>query len=209
MTMNRELKAALLFGDREYSEMLRYELSFCGFEIAKNENEADIILTEEEFLPYISNEKIVIAFMKYGFDNPERDGKTWVFPYVFSSSELRKRLKDLFMEIVRVPSENAVFSHDDKIEIIALPDKKSALIGGETVELSSTEWKMLSILTKAAKEGNGVSREEMGAAIGHDASKGGNIVDVYICRLRKKIEIPHGRRLIFTVRGVGYSLMKG
>ena len=40
--MKNEPLAALLFGDREYSEMLRYELLSCGFEIAKNEKEADI-----------------------------------------------------------------------------------------------------------------------------------------------------------------------
>ncbi len=207
--MKKELSVALLFGDREYSEMLRYELGFSGFEIAKNENEADIVLTEEEFLPYIREEKIVIVFMRYGFENPERDGKTFVFPYVFSTSELRKKLKDLFAELVKLSLEDVSALVSDKIEIVALPDKKSALVGGKTVALSQTEWKMLSLLTHAARKGKNVSREELEDAIGHDSKKGGNIVEVYICRLRKKIEFPIGRRLIFTVRGAGYSLMKG
>ncbi len=211
MTMKTEASAALLFGDREYSEMLRYELRSSGFEIAKNENEADIILTEEEFLPYISDEKIVIAFMRYGFDEVERDGKTLVFPYIFSILELRKKLKELLFELVRLPSYNSIDLNSDKMrmKILALPDKKSALVGSETVALSSTEWKMLSLLTSAAERGKGVSREELRDAIGHDTEKGGNIVDVYICRLRKKIEFPSGRRLIYTVRGAGYSLVKG
>ena len=207
--MKNEPLAALLFGDREYSEMLRYELLSCGFEIAKNEKEADIILTEEEFLPYINEEKLAIVFMRYGFENPERDENILAFPYVFSTKELRKKLKSLFGELVMIPSGKTSASVPDKIEIVMLPDKKSALVGGETVSLSKTEWKMLSLLTLGEKKGMAISREELEEAIGHDSEKGGNIVDVYICRLRRKIEFPIGRRLIFTVRGSGYSLMKG
>ncbi len=206
--MRIDLSAALIFSDREYSEMLIYELMSCGFKIAKNENDADIILTEEEFLPYIKNEKTVIVFMRYGVEDPERDGKTFVFPYIFSSSDLRKKLKDLFAELVYLPSKETTAFAGDKIEILALPDKKTALVAGEIVMLSSTEWKMLYLLTRAAEKGREVSREELSKAIGHDSEKGGNIVDVYICRLRKKIEFPIGRRLIFTVRGLGYSLIK-
>jgi two-component system, OmpR family, response regulator len=33
-----------------------------------------------------------------------------------------------------------------------------------------------------------------------------NIVDVYVGYLRKKLEKPFGRRLIRTVRGVGFML---
>jgi hypothetical protein len=37
---------------------------------------------------------------------------------------------------------------------------------------------------------------------------GGNSVEVSVCRLRAKIEKPLGRRMIHTVRGVGYRLEK-
>ena len=33
-----------------------------------------------------------------------------------------------------------------------------------------------------------------------------NIVDVYVRHLREKIDKPHGRKLIRTVRGAGYCL---
>ena len=206
--MKNELFAALLFEDREYSDMLRYELISLGFEIAKNEKEADLILTEEEFLPYIEA-KPAVVFMRDDFEAPSRAEKTIVFPFVFQRKELRKRLKELFSELVLTAAGENIPAPSDNIEILTLPDKKSALVGGETVPLSKTEWKMLSLLTLAAKKGKAVSREELEEAIGHDSEKGGNIVDVYICRLRRKIEFPIGRRLIFTVRGSGYSLMKG
>jgi hypothetical protein len=47
-----------------------------------------------------------------------------------------------------------------------------------------------------------VTREELSELLGG----GGNIVDVYVCRLRTKIEKPLGRRMIRTVRGVGYVM---
>lgn len=207
--MKNELKAALIFSDREFSEMLRYELKSCGYKVANNENEADIILTEEEMLPYINNEKIVIVFMRYGFENHEKDGNILVFPYVFSTSFLRKELKNLFAELLRASADDAGSPTGDNVEILPLPDKKSALVGERTVSLSKTEWKMLSLLTIAAKNGKAVSRKELEETMGYESEKGGNIVDVYICRLRKKIENPLGRKLIYTVRGSGYSLMKG
>jgi DNA-binding response OmpR family regulator len=33
-----------------------------------------------------------------------------------------------------------------------------------------------------------------------------NVVDVYVNYLRRKVDDGHGRRLIHTVRGVGYEL---
>ncbi len=36
-----------------------------------------------------------------------------------------------------------------------------------------------------------------------------NVVNVYVGHLRKKLEVPFGRPLIRTVRGVGYVLEQG
>ena len=41
---------------------------------------------------------------------------------------------------------------------------------------------------------------------GLDLEKETNIVDVYINRLRKKIDLPFNKPLIHTVRGFGYKL---
>jgi len=53
-----------------------------------------------------------------------------------------------------------------------------------------------------ARRGEAVTREELAALLGG----GGNSVEVYICKLRAKLEKPLGRRLILTVRGVGYRM---
>lgn len=56
------------------------------------------------------------------------------------------------------------------------------------------------------ERGKTVTRERLQACL---ASTGGNEVEVYLCYLRRKLEKPTGRRLITTVRGVGYRLEWG
>ena len=73
-------------------------------------------------------------------------------------------------------------------------------VDGHTVTLTPTEWAIFEYLR--ARAGQAVTREELSSLLGG----GGNIVDVYVCRLRAKIEEPLGRRVIRTVRGVGYEM---
>ena len=42
----------------------------------------------------------------------------------------------------------------------------------------------------------------------YDQSLGSNVVDVYIRRLRRKIDDPYELKLIETVRGAGYRLRR-
>lgn len=73
-------------------------------------------------------------------------------------------------------------------------------LAGKTVPMTPAERDILAYLY--ARRGETVTREELATLLGG----GGNIVDVYVCRLRSKIEAPLGRRIIWTVRGKGYVL---
>ena len=73
-------------------------------------------------------------------------------------------------------------------------------LAGKTVPMTPAEAEILAYLY--ARQGETVPREELASLLGG----GGNILDVYICRLRSKIEKPLGRRIIWTVRGKGYVL---
>lgn len=73
-------------------------------------------------------------------------------------------------------------------------------VGDHTVTLTPAEWAILEYLR--TRPGETVTRDELASLLGG----GGNIVDVYVCRLRAKIEKPLGRRMIRTVRGVGYVM---
>lgn len=67
------------------------------------------------------------------------------------------------------------------------------------IKLSQNEFIILERL--CASRGTVVARRDIMDMLGADD---GNISDVYICRLRKKLETASGKRLIFTERGVGY-----
>ena len=77
--------------------------------------------------------------------------------------------------------------------------KCSVTLCGEEILLSDYEFRILRALSENA--GESVLREELSALIG--ASEG-NMCDVYICRLRKKLERDGERKIIHTVRGKGY-----
>jgi DNA-binding response OmpR family regulator len=80
---------------------------------------------------------------------------------------------------------------------------KQVFLHGREVEFSSREREVLSSLLHRA--GKVVSKQAMTSAISSwDASVGSNAVEVYVHRLRKKLE-PEGIS-IRTVRGLGYLI---
>ena len=80
-------------------------------------------------------------------------------------------------------------------------EKNLVSVNNRKYILSDTEYKILSVLCKSSQQI--VLREKI-----HELFENGNsnIGDVYICRLRKKLEEPSGQRLIFTVREKGYKI---
>ena len=76
---------------------------------------------------------------------------------------------------------------------------------GREVELTAREFEILEVLLRSP--GRPVARERLRTAVwSDDAEVSLNVVDVYIGYLRKKLEAPHGPRLIRTVRGKGFLL---
>lgn len=76
---------------------------------------------------------------------------------------------------------------------------------GRRVELSSRENLLLECLLRA--EGRVVSRRDILSTVWeYDFDPGTNLVDVYVRRLRDKLDRDHAVPLIQTVRGLGYAL---
>ncbi|MDX2005396.1 MAG: response regulator transcription factor [Meiothermus sp.] len=76
--------------------------------------------------------------------------------------------------------------------------------GGRRIEFSNKEFELLELLAKSP--GKVFSRFEIEEKVWPGYQGGSNVVDVYIGYLRKKLEGTGERRLIHTVRGVGYVL---
>jgi two-component system OmpR family response regulator len=84
-------------------------------------------------------------------------------------------------------------------------DAREVTRAGKPVELTPKEFLVLEYLTRHA--GRVLSRTLITEyAWGYHFDPGTNIVDVVINHLRKKIDAPHDKKLITTVRGVGYVL---
>jgi len=77
--------------------------------------------------------------------------------------------------------------------------------GGTAVDLTAREYRLLECLMKAG--GRVCGRMAILEKVwDYDFDPGTNLVDVYILRLRDKIDSGHEHKLLHTVRGVGYAL---
>lgn len=85
-----------------------------------------------------------------------------------------------------------------------LPESRRVLRSGREVALTATEFDILQLLT--THSGKVVSKGEILDHVWHHDFNGeSNIVEAYICTLRRKLA-DSDRSLIRTVRGVGYLL---
>ena len=76
---------------------------------------------------------------------------------------------------------------------------------GRPIELTGREFQILEYLLRAG--GQVVTREMMSRDIWDEADEVlNNSIDVYVSHLRGKIDHPFNRKLIQTIRGVGYRL---
>ena len=77
-------------------------------------------------------------------------------------------------------------------------------LSGQEVSLTATEFRLLEFLM--SRPSVVFSREQLLDAVwGHDRAVTDRTVDVYILRLRQKIETPDGASFLRSVRGFGYS----
>ena len=77
-------------------------------------------------------------------------------------------------------------------------------VDGEVIPMPLKEFELLELL--ARNPGKVFSRFEIEEKVWPEYTGGSNVVDVYIGYLRRKLEEGGERRLIHTVRGVGYVL---
>ena len=80
--------------------------------------------------------------------------------------------------------------------------------GDTVIELTPREFSLLECLVRAP--GRVLSRVQICEHVwNYDFDPGTNLVDVYVQRLRSKIDKGRSRKLIHTVRGVGYKIEGG
>jgi len=118
----------------------------------------------------------------------------------FEFSELLARLRALVRR-----------KYDQKEPVISVADlevdtsSRTVRRSGRTVDLTVREYAIMEIL--ARKAGKVVSRESIQEGVYDFAAElSSNVIDVYIGRLRRKLEIGGGNKILHTKRGFGYML---
>ena len=93
-------------------------------------------------------------------------------------------------------------------DLVLDPEARSVARGGNTIQLTKTEFDLLELLVENA--GVVLSRETIYEHIlGFDFETTSNSLDVYIGYLRRKTEADGQSRIVHTVRGVGYVAREG
>ncbi|HWT26027.1 MAG TPA: response regulator transcription factor [Solirubrobacteraceae bacterium] len=120
----------------------------------------------------------------------------------FDFGELVARLRALTRRGVPEPQASPALAAGD----LALdPATLVATRAGRRVELTAREFAVLECLVR--HPGRTVTRADLLEAVwGADFDGSPNVADVYIGYLRRKLERPVERRLIRTVRGIGFVL---
>jgi two-component system, OmpR family, copper resistance phosphate regulon response regulator CusR len=85
------------------------------------------------------------------------------------------------------------------------PATREARRGSREISLTTKEFAVLEVLMRAS--GRVLTREFIGEHAWDDNfDPMSNVIDVYIARLRRKVDGPHDEALLSTVRGAGYRL---
>jgi two-component system copper resistance phosphate regulon response regulator CusR len=118
----------------------------------------------------------------------------------FAFEELLVRVKALFRRGGVDPS-NVLRIGDLEIDRASQQVRRA----GKRIELTSKEYSLLEYLVSHA--GRVLSRTMIMEHVWDESFQGlTNIVDVYVRHLRSKVDDPNPKKLIQTVRGVGYSV---
>ena len=119
----------------------------------------------------------------------------------FDPSEMEARVRALLRRAVGEASPIVTIG-----QLAIDPARGTATLAGRDLALRRREWAVLERL--AARQGMLVSKERLTAEIfGYDEPVAPNAIEVYIARLRRKLE--PGGPAIRTVRGLGYVLDAG
>src|SRR3990170_6357090 len=122
-------------------------------------------------------------------------------PKPFAFQELLARLRALGRRRVQPREPDRLETADLVLDL----QRRRAARSGKVIELSPKEFALLEFLMR--NEGRVVTRSQILDHVwGFEYSPDSNLVDVYVTYLRRKVDRGHDRRLIRTVRGVGYAL---
>jgi DNA-binding response OmpR family regulator len=123
----------------------------------------------------------------------------------FAFAELLARIRALVRR-GRAPDALRLVVADLEMDLVS----RKVTRGGRPVDLTVREFELLRYLMR--REGQIVPRESLAVDVWSESARSStldNVIDVHIARLRRKIDHDQARKLIHTIRGVGFVLQEG
>jgi DNA-binding response OmpR family regulator len=123
----------------------------------------------------------------------------------FAFAELLARIRALVRR-GRVADAPRLTVGDLEMDLVT----RKVLRDGRPVDLTVREFELLEFLMRYQSQV--VSRETLARDVWKETARTtplDNVIDVHIARLRRKVDLEHGVKLIHTVRGVGFMLREG
>lgn len=205
-----ERKIAVVSKNRELSELLATEAYFWGLatdriEKASAAGEYSLIFWDSDsvsaFPAGLNGRLIVLRRGEETAESEESVAGATCLPLPLSLAALHGIFEALRFPSAQESGAPATVPGDTSLRLWRSGQENIVRYSGKNVHLTPNEADLLCLLGEA--EGALVSREKISALLGAEK---GNMSDVYICRLRRKLEHPFERKLIETVRGRGYRL---
>ena len=200
-------------------EGFEVDAAYNGMEALKylSENSYDVVVLDI-MLPELDGNEVLRRMREKGDDTPvimltakdELEDKVKSFnigcdDYItkpFSFEELLLRIKAVLRRKQGDKEVETKLQYKDlTLDLIA----RKAIRGDKEIELTSKEFSLLELLMRKPEEilpRNFISEKVWG----YDFDTMTNIIDVYINHLRNKIDKGFEKKLIHTIRGVGYIL---
>ena len=119
----------------------------------------------------------------------------------FTFPELLARIRAL----LRRGTDPALKLHYENLHVDLI--RRAVTRGEQPLELTGKEFEVLECLLR--HRGRTVSRDMLASHVWHVAARAtplDNVIDVTMARLRRKIDDPYDKKLLHTVRGVGFVL---
>ncbi|MDY6055762.1 response regulator transcription factor [Micrococcus sp.] len=225
---NPEARLLVVDDEPNIRELLSTSLRFAGFEVRAAANGREALEAAEEFQPDLAVLDVMLPDMD-GFTVTRRlrsAGRH--FPVVFltardgtedkvtgltvggddyvtkpfSLDEVVARIRAVLRRTASLDDDGAVLRVDD-LELD--DDAHEVRRGGEVVELSPTEFKLLRYLMM--NPNRVLSKAQILDHVWeYDFNGDASIVESYISYLRRKIDVAGREKMIHTKRGVGYML---
>jgi DNA-binding response OmpR family regulator len=217
--------------DRFANALVQFVLSKEGYEVETTDNprgamqmiqrrEPDLLLLDVT-MPYLDGFQFSEKLRSEGYETPLifmtamdaledrlhgfRIGADDYICKPYDHQELVARVQAVLRRMKKqgVPGNHSVRA--GQVELLPA-DLKVVLPGRAPIDLTHTEMQVLRVLMASANQA--VDRNQLLSAVWGDEGNSSNIVDVYVGRLRRKLEedFEHPQYLV-SVRGIGYKFV--